>query len=378
MVNSVHDAQLTKAAAEASDVEAGATGAYAQQRAGAPALPPDTNRGVIVAQGNGKPIQVGLHWLAITLHTNPQAVAEYIMDVLVGEPLSSPDDWPSKFINTGATGRYYKAIYSGPFGISLYAYPTLGKHCHLEVKGEAIEEIGQARAFEFLQYLHDLKAPAAEGETEQKPARWLARRVDIALDGGTFIPKDCYAAFLRCDIRCEANRKSHRWVSSADGDTLYLGSRSSGRLARIYNRRGPTRVELESKGRWAELLGKILAVEGSADFERFAIAYVRQFVDFVDAGAAGGSISRAPLLPWWQAFVGDVEKAQLKPDKGIVGGAVTRAREFLNRLRCTLCVLRNGLGISLDQVCDSSEYLLTPKHLQRIEEIRRALEGRCS
>lgn len=354
--------------------------AEAQPRAGAlPALPPNTNRGVIVARGNGEGIQVGLHWLAVTLHSNPRAVVQYVMDALVGERLANPDHWMSKFIDTGFSGRHYKGIYSGPYGISLYAYPALGIHCHVKVKGEAIEAIGQTRVFEFLQYLDDLKAPPEYGEMEPKPARWSVRRLDIALDGGPFTPKDCYEAFLRGDIRCDASRRSHKWLSSADGDTLYLGSRSSGRLTRIYNRRGPTRVEIESKGRWAQLLGTFLCGQGSAGFEGFAISYVRQFVDFVDAGAAGGSISRAPLLPWWQAFVGDVSKAQLKPERGgVVGGAVMRAQAYLNRLVCTLCVIRKGLGISLDQVCDGSEYLLTPKHLQRIAEIRRALEGQCS
>lgn len=352
-----------------------ATDASAQRRTDTTApLPPITNRGVIVANGNGNGIQVGLHWLAITLHSNPRAVVEYVMDVLVGEPLGNPDDWLSVFIDTQRSGRHYKAIYSGPYGLSLYAYPALGIHCHLEVKGEAVEEIGQTRVFEFLQYLDDLKAPPKDGETEQKPARWSVSRLDIAVDGGPFTPKDCYEAFLRGDIRCDASRKSYKWLNSADGDTLYLGSRASGRVTRIYNRRGPTRAEIESKGRWARMLGACLAAQGSADFERFAIAYVRQFVDFVDAGAASGSISRAPLLPWWQAFVGDVTKAQLKPDKGeFTSSELIRTRAYLDRLRNTLCVIRNGLGISLDQVCDSSESLLTPKHLQRIAEIRRGL-----
>jgi hypothetical protein len=366
-------------ASVASGTGAGAAGADAQHRAGAPALPPITNRGVIVAEDYSQQIQVGLHWLAVTLHTNPRAVVEYVMDVLIGEPLSNPDQWLSAFVDTGASGRFYKGIYSGPYGITLYAYPALGVHCHLEIKGDALENIGQTRAFEFLQHLDDLKAPPKDGETLLKPARWDAKRVDIAIDRGPFTPRDCYDAFLRRDIRCAASRKSHKWLSNADGDTFYLGSRASGRLSRFYNARGFTRSEIESKGRWAQMIGTMLAAQGSAGFEAFSIAYLRQFVDFVDASAASGSITRAPLLPWWHDFVGDVEKAQLKPDRiGIVGSAAARANAYLERLRNTLCVLRNGLGVSLDQLCDSSEPLLSPKHLQKIADIRRALEGSCS
>jgi hypothetical protein len=277
------------------------------------------------------------------------------------------------FVDIGVSGRYYKSIYSGPFGITLYAYPSRGIHCHLEIKGEAIEAIGQLRVFEFLQSLNSLKAPLMEGQTEQKLAKWSARRTDIALDGMPFTPRDCYEAFKRGDIRCAASRKSHKWYSNAEGDTFNLGSRSSGRLVRIYNRRGPTRLEMEFKGRWADMAGSVLAAQGCGDFETFSIGHVRQFVDFVDAHT-GGSITRADLLPWWEQAVGDVARATLKPENnGFVGSAVYRASAYLDRLLCTLCVLRNGLGIRLDEVCDGAEYRLTAKHLLKIAEIKRAL-----
>lgn len=364
----------TSYTANAVEVAAGAPSEGAQPPAGAsPPLPPITNRGVIVANANGNSINVGLHWLAVTVHTNARALVELVMDVLVGAPLADPDKWLEHFIDTGFSGRRYKGIYSGPFGISLYAYPNLGTHCHLEIKGEAIEAIGQVRVFEFLQALDGLKAPETKEHPEEKPAKWSVRRVDIALDGMPFTPRQCYDAFLRGDVRCSASRKSFKWFSNSEGDTLYIGSRASGRLVRIYNRRGFTRLELESKGQWANLVGSELAAQGCGGFESWAIAYVRQFLDFVDA-STGGSVTRADLLPWWQDFVGSVDRASLKrKESGPVGDAVTRARLHLERLSCTLCVIRNGLGISLDDVCNLSEYRLKPKHIQQIEEIRRGL-----
>lgn len=39
---------------------------------------------------------------------------------------------------------------------------------------------------------------------------------------------------MRGDVRCSASRNSFKWFSNFEGDTLYIGSRSSGRLVRIY------------------------------------------------------------------------------------------------------------------------------------------------
>jgi len=244
------------------------------------------------------------------------------MDFLFGSPLSDPDKWLDCFVDTKFSGRRYKGIYSGPLGISLYAYPNLGTHCHLEIKGEAIDAIGQLRVFEFLEALNYLKAPPEDGQAERKAARWSVRRIDIALDHMPFTPRQCYDALSRGDMRCSASRKSFKWFSNSEGDTLYIGSRASGRLIRIYNRRGFTRLEIESKGNWAELVGSRCASDGCGDFESFAISYVRQFLDFVDS-STGGSVTRADLLPWWLEFVGNIDRAGLKPkDREFVSSAV--------------------------------------------------------
>ena len=161
-----------------------------------------------MAKQSNPPITIGLHWLAITLHSNARAVASFVMDRLIGEFNVNPDEWLKHFVDTGHSGRRYKGIYTGPHDISLYAYPYLGTHCHVEVKGDAIDQLGQLRVFEFLQSLPDLKAPLQDGQKEQVAARYSARRIDIAFDHAPFTPRDCYEAFKRGDIRCEASRKS--------------------------------------------------------------------------------------------------------------------------------------------------------------------------
>lgn len=341
--------------------------------AATPEILPATNRGVIVAPRERTGHQISLHWLAVTVFINPKVVALLSLDTLLGNRLANPDEWNKHFLNTGFSGRRYKAIYSGPLDIGLYGYPSVGLHCHLEIKGEACEAIGQVRLFEFLESLNEIEAVDKQGKPTGELAKWQARRIDIAIDGAPFTPRQCYEAVLRRDIRSEAHRDSYKWFSNAEGDTLYIGSRASGRLVRIYNRRGPTRVEMESKGRWAEYVAFTIANQAYETFESFAASYLRQFVDFVEADK-GGSITRAPLLPWWEEFVGQVAKGAGQPkDPDISGTLLTRNKAYLERLLPSLLVIRKGLGVSLDELVDGSEHRLTPKHLRKIDELQRAL-----
>jgi len=359
--------------------------AQAKPRAGA--LLPATNREVIIANKEIpsdvavasdfiNPVFVSLHYLSITFFCDPRSIVPLIMEKLAYELLADADNWDKCFINTNFKGRYYKSIYHGPYGMALYAYPNKGTHCHLEIKGEATEDIGQSRLLDFLHSLHQLSTPFSD-DNLVIPINWQATRVDIAFDGVPFTPRDCYDAYLRGDIRCAANRKSWAWQSNEEGDTLYIGVRKSERYIRIYNRRGPTRVEIEYKGMYAEAIGSVLSFQESAIFHNSAISYLRMFVDFVEA-TTGGSITRATLLPWWKAFVGDIDRIALKIDRARTGNAAIRGWHQLDRMLPTLYTLMKGFGVSLDELCNGAEHRLTPKHLLKITEIQRALRIKCS
>jgi len=143
-------------------------------------LLPATNRGVIVASGESEGLQIGLHWLAVTVFINPKVVALLALDALIGNPLSNPDEWDKNFVNTGFSGRRYKAIYSGPLGMGLYGYPSVGLHCHLEIKGEDIDAIGQVRLFEFVESLNEIEAINKEGTPTGGLARWQATQSEVS------------------------------------------------------------------------------------------------------------------------------------------------------------------------------------------------------
>lgn len=106
--------------------------------------------------------------------------------------------------------------------------------------------------------------------------------------------------------------KWHDWRENPDGSTFYVGKRGSdsdARLVRFYDRRGPTRVELElhkkrAQALWAELRFGTLDAAGLPDLERWsgvAMSYLVDFLDFRDR-AADENVGRCPRLDWWETF----------------------------------------------------------------------------
>src|SRR6266536_5493986 len=86
-------------------------------------------------------------------------------------------------------------------------------------------------------------------------SRSAVARLDLAVDAVPFTPADAYAAVRAGHTVSWVKRGrdgaiSHVWHSSnrdGEGTTLYVGRRSSQRFMRIYDRRGPTRIELETR-----------------------------------------------------------------------------------------------------------------------------------
>jgi len=285
-------------------------------------LLPGTNRGVIVANENIDEVQVGIHWVSLTAFTNPSNLVQCVMEAFLRQPLADIGYWDKVFIDSGKSGRRYKSLFFGPLGLRLYAYPGMELHCHLEIPGEAIEQMGQAAILELLSSLNELthcdRVVSGDEPPEPRPVVWRCTRLDIAFDHVPFSPRQCYDAWQRGDVRCAANRDSYKWIESETGNTLYIGSRMSGRFVRIYDRRGFTRLEFELKGHWADGIGAVVAAAPYETWRDFALSHLRQFLDFVNRDT-GGSVSRADLLPWWAVFAERVERATERFDRGDAG-----------------------------------------------------------
>ena len=172
------------------------------------------------------------------------------------------------------------------------------------------------------------------------------------------------------NIRTRAHQYSWKWFKNNDGNTLYIGTRKSGRMVRIYDKRGPTRLELEFRDKWADKVCEILATSPAKYWLFECMSILRDFVDFVDAASSGGNISRAPLLPWWNTFIDGAEKAELQVGRAQQAVTAMRMERYLQRLLPTLCVMRHGLGVSLDSLADSILKDISVKHQTRIRVLK--------
>jgi DNA relaxase NicK len=136
-----------------------------------------------------------------------------------------------------------------------------------------------------------------------------------------------------------------------------MGSRTSERYARVYDRRGPTRFELECKAEraaavWALLMGTSL--EGWSELIR---GHVRDFCDFA--------------RPWWEAIMGGTARAMLRLGSFALATAES-ARAWLRKQAAPwLAALVQLDGGSLEFV---SELLSTGRHRYRRAQML-ALEG---
>lgn len=142
-------------------------------------------------------------------------------------------------------------------------------------------------------------------------------RLDLAWDTDLFTPSTIRSAWRSGDVVTRVHRTPDpnrpdrpsglEWRESPDGDTAALGSRSSQRYVRVYDRRGPTRMELELKEDRAVLLWRALLACAESDWSNTALGELRAHVDFRDRSTSKNPRD-ARLLDWWADFVGDAER----------------------------------------------------------------------
>lgn len=245
--------------------------------AGAVQSTPASNTGVTVAW-------MGLHWFAGTVFGwSAEAVACRVAEAFKVKPVALP---------RGGLGYERSYIVAG----SARVYWSPGRaDVHVSLPGEACERLA----------LVDLVEMALEMGLEPNS------RLDVAWDITGLTPGTFEDAFRAGDVVTRIHREVNpetgrlRGVerrSNHQGDTVYLGSRSSERFVRIYDRRGPTRLEMEWKGKRALALWHALLAVPEDQLSRTAFAELRAFLDFRDRSASVRPDS-CPLLDWWAVVV---------------------------------------------------------------------------
>lgn len=239
---------------------------------------------------------MGVHWFAGTCRKPVSDVLEAVAALRDGAPVVEHA--------RGIRGGYGRSASCG--GV-LVAWGDTRPDVFVSIKGTACEEMG----------LSNLAALSVVLELEP------SSRLDVAWDVGVFTPDTVETAFRAGQVVARIDRSLNpetgrmRGIErreNHEGQTVYLGSRTSERFVRVYDRRGPTRLEMELKERRAvELWRRMLALNDEAAWGLEALAELRHFLDFreVVLGKRSGkpvAASERPLLGWWAEFVQGAER----------------------------------------------------------------------
>jgi hypothetical protein len=333
------------------------------------------SRLVAPAGDTGATAPWGLHWLAISIWgAEPEAVAELVSEAVLGRRLGL-GHWQAL-----GGARFYGRRWELIKGVTLLGEPQApgaSEHLHLVLPGEACEVAGVDGLLRLLRRLRDLA-------TEVRVVR-----LDVAVDRAPFDPEVALAAVKGGQVVCHAKRGrdglvAHSWHEgngAGEGRTLYVGRRSSRRLLRIYDAHGFTRVELECKGEFADVLAWLLVAVrwDPAELARTVMGAIRSYCEF---GAPRGrhGVRGLRLLSWWAAFVGGAERLRGLVVERRQRLSVDRTLEWLDRqvVRSLAMVLEcyGGHGWQLLEgwVASARPYL-SARHWAAIVEFRAAYEA---
>lgn len=187
-------------------------------------------------------------------------------------------------------------------------------------------------------------------------------RVDVAIDHSMFAPADVAEWVRAGNVRTRAKRVRFDVKLKgppSEGDKLTIGSRASEQYLRVYDQRGFTRMELELKGGMARSFRDVLLSEDEA-FRRTTVGVLRQFVDFVDASSSS-NISRAQLLPVWEAFTERLERVRIR-EAGAVQPSVDRVVRFIEHQVAATLYTYWRLGNSVGSLLRSGQTRLKSRH----------------
>jgi hypothetical protein len=207
--------------------------------------------------------------------------------------------------------RLYRRCWSGEFGVTVQTENKMGSdEVHIRVPGQACDLLGLVSVLS-LGTLLNLKVT----------------RLDAAVDYCPFTPEHLFEAHRLGFVRTHA--AVWDWTGNSKGKTFYLGSDKSDIMLRCYDMRGYTRSELQlRRGHAREFLAGLMSRDVS-EFPALFLGALRSFVDFVDSGACE-NISRAPLLPFWESFVGMFKRVKIAPIRvaPVLEKYLTQARKY--------------------------------------------------
>lgn len=215
-----------------------------------------------------------IHWFSITVFNT----YEYCLDL-----------WNNYFhlelgdmVQSVRGGRGFQNIDVALHEAKLYYNPVqqadnVKDYCHFEFTGSACDCVIPTHFRDFVQFL------------QSDGVLFKVTRLDIAWDDLQFTPEEFYQS-VRADLAVTpAKRTSLSIVQSPyelreNGemgcDTCYLGSKSSSRFIRVYNKRGGTRLEFVCREDRAHAVALSLFEHMYLDWDITAREHLLDYVDF--------------------------------------------------------------------------------------------------
>ena len=308
------------------------------------------------------PFTLTIDWLAFTL---PSGSAEDTMQMLGG-------DWTKS--NTGFRGYPASWITAGA-SLGVGKLGTRAPRAPLEVHVDLSAGI---------------VAPWPSGKV-RTVLQWIMKqeghvtRLDCALDDRN----SCVSLVTvrqaieagQCVTRADRmQRISSRSIhtDTPSGETLYIGSRQSQTLLRVYDKRLESqakeredwqdygiRWELELKKDRAQVCGQILSYLEESDWLEFMIGVLRGYVDFRDTtrDEEDEFRYRAPLLDWWLLLTDGFKKGRLVVEKETQ--TLAKVKRWVSRSvapSLAMCVEYPGGQAWLEQILVVGKSRLNAKH----------------
>lgn len=287
-------------------------------------VPPPCNTGVLAPNTpisiaetiKNLSLECGLGWLSFTLFSEQAENGEGILSA--EDKLAifrefwegfTKDIWQN-YEDRGFQG--YKSSWQSALGIKA-GYERLRNDCHISINQSALDTLSSDDQKVLISQIFSLGARVA--------------RFDPYLD---VINSDInYESVLLIernkDIRSRASRiKISGSSHQGEGLTLYVGSRTSERFLRLYDKLAESgiagdessrwRFELENKGNQAHEAATLFNLVDTDCWYEVTISLLRGFCDFVNR-AANTHSERCPLLPWWEQIVNGIQALKLRMPK---------------------------------------------------------------
>ena len=339
-------------------------------------LPPISNTGVELTDS------VHLHWLKLSIWKDVESIVHVLADELRLCPDRGPfDDVLADFPVAEYGTRNYQTLRVGPNGISIQSgnRSGLSEEVLVNIPGEAIDVYGHHAVMQFVRRI------------TEAGWKWRSSRVDVAFDQVPFTPLKFYAELKRGNYRSTAKSEEVDGVKKApvdfrqnwEGTTVYWGKRQSQRMLRCYDRRGFTRLEMELKGDAALRFLCYCVASPSENFRALAMLELRMYLDLVKRDASANA-SRCPLLPWWKAFIGEVQRVKRSVEntiKSVADVAEARAGDVVRvvkQIGRRVATLVEVLGQeNFESVVQTYKGKLGMADRLRVRSTRAAVERNC-